>query len=458
MNNAKENEAASADALSTYKAAHQGKAPPKTRGERLFNALDYWGLGWVANATVSVISADLLNHTHLKQQGDAGKRWLAKQWAPKENGAAIDNARLADAEHFFAALKEHHPDAAREALSEGDPVRGLFKRIEPTQELLEKLKSSGSLREAATEEFELLKKTKLASNSANFWLSFGALNIGGWLMMVPMKLMEDRKEKIVKKLDDTLYSSHLPPAQETEIQARHEAIHREPRQSWGSVLLSRTLGTPIIFTLYGQTAFRNNPISKAGIPFEGMEHYAEATAAKAESILARNAPDTLEKLEHALGKTPERLGTMKEAVNEAGKVQSVGKQRFHALAQFSFLETIYSLMMASIVFVWTRVLGPVLGVKPADEATPEERTAETSKDMGAEHSQAPITTVINGMVIDVPQTKVAQATLEPAAPGSEKVPHEKHKPKHLHKHRPEAIGSHMERIQAQPDLPAEAAR
>lgn len=460
MSNAKEQDAPSKDALSSSQAAHNGKAPPKTRGEKLFNALDYWGLGWIANATVSVMTADLLNHTHLKRQGDAGKRWLARLWAPKENGAAIDNTRLTDAENFFTALKEHHPEAAKEALHEGDPVRGLFKKIgEPTQELLEKLKDSGTLREAATEEFELLRKTKLASNSAGFWLSFGALNLGGWLMMVPMKLMEDRKEKIVKKLDDNLYSKHMPKAQEAAIQARHEAIHREPRQSWGSVLLSRTLGTPIIFTLYGQTAFRSNPISKAGIPFEGMEHYAEAAANKAESILARNNPEGLEKLENFLGKTPERLGTMQKTVTEAGEAQSAGKQRFHALVQYSYIETIYSLMMASIVFVWTRVLGPVLGIKPADETAPAEHPIKTPKIPEVGPSQAPATTVVNGMVIDIPQTKVAQASLEPTTHDKEKPtrkenthgPHQKHR-------KPEAIASHVERMQAQPEIPVEAAR
>lgn len=457
------------DALDAYKQAHDGHKPPSTRGERLFNALDYFGIGWVANATLSVFSADFLNNTYLKKQGDGLKQALSRQLAPAKDGARASAAQLEEAEAFFQKLTQHYPEYAQHAAHEGNPVGGFFKRLgEPTQEILDKFKESGTLKEAVSEEFELMKKTKIASNKGNFWVSFGALNIGGWLVMIPMKLLEDRKEKIVRKLDDALYADHIPAEQQQAIEARHEKIHQDPHQTWSSELLSRAIGTPMIFGMYGQTAFRENALSKAGIPFKGMDYYADEAAKLAESALSRNSR-LMEKTETLLAAAPERLKTM-----EATAEESIGRQRFKKIMNYSVVDYAYSLMMATIVFTWTRVLGPLLGMKkegqeqeganapvaPAPAAVPAESAPGIALDAAAVAAapQPPAAEVAAkappAARVDVPSTRVADASLD-ARP--------RHKPllsSDLNRDTTPAhgaIASHAERIASHQDI-TEAAR
>ncbi len=414
----KQQQTGQANALNAYKEAHGGKKPPQTQGEKLFNILDYFGIGWVANASLSVLAADQINHSHLKNLGDYLKSALGKTLAPAPAESKVTQEQMDKANQLYAELKSLFPTEHQASLDDGTHIPGFFKRLgTPSQSTLDGLKERGVLKEAIAEEFEFLKKSKLAANKANFWVSFGALNIGGWLVMIPMKLLEDRKEKIVHTLDDQIYGKHAPEAVTQRVEARHEQIKQDPHQTWSSELLSRAIGTPMIFGLYGQTAFKENALKKVGVKFEGMQHYEELLGNKAYIYAKEEAPELYKKFENYLEGAPKRLGAIEASENEG----SIGAQRFKKGVGFTFVDFTYSLMMASIVFTWTRVLGPLIGIKKQGEAeqespnqpspTPHKSStvpvmAAVAAPLAATASHAIRTTVVNGMAIDVPTTKV----------------------------------------------------
>jgi|GEM_PF-5943103 len=436
----------SPDALTAYRAAHHGKAPAPTRGEMLFNVGNYFGLGWVVNAILSTFAADQAKHGYTKNIGDALNKRVSVMMAPRREGKFAQEEHFAQAERFFDALKEEFPEHAKTAENKGEPIKGLFKEIGlPSDAKMEKLYTKGVMKEASAEEFNLLKKTALARNNAAFWVSFGMLNLGGWAVLVPMKLLEDRKEKIVRKLDQTLHAG-ASPTQQVRIDARHEAIHEEPKQSWGSELLSRAISTPLVFALYNHTAFRENTVKKLGVTsFEGMEHYAREAGQVVENTLS---PSGLKKVENFLEKTPKRLGTMQE-IERDGETLSIGKQRLHNVTRFAFLDVTYALMMASLVFVSTRVLAPIMHVlkKPHHDAV-KEAAPNAQPHAGSFVASSPT----QGTVIvpeearhAAPATKVMEAKAEPMV----KEPHKATSapvPSSTKRTPPEVVQSHRERI------------
>lgn len=96
---------APASALDAYKAAHNGKGPPTTRGEKLFNLLDYYGIGFVANAAVSMYLSDRFKHT--------GWKPARNKMAEKIGEGATDIATLSTGGFLFTIpikLMEDHKE------------------------------------------------------------------------------------------------------------------------------------------------------------------------------------------------------------------------------------------------------------------------------------------------------------------------------------------------------------
>lgn len=409
---------AQAEALAAYKATHNGKTPPSTKGEKLFNALDYWGLGWIANAVISIYWADAAEHTYAQPMQNRITNFFARRWPFKKTDSPLNSGLFEQSETLYQALKDRpeYEPIHKELKTTGKGLDAFFERIgTPSETILSELHKAGKLGGEHTsllENFEHLKAARLSKYGASRVVGFAMLNIGGWLLLAPMKLLEDRKEKIVPMLDTWLGSEHAKGDAKEAIHARHEELKHEPKQTWSSELLARTISTPLIVGLYYKTRAPENLLSKAGVPFEGTDLYADKFAAKAIASLRRHPEEELA-IERKLGE-----GTAKIAAKMHAKGQehlfneASGKKRLHNIFKLGFLEVIYSAVMATLVFCWSRVTGMFLGEKTQEEVAAVPPTAPTTSPEATSVQTAPEQRVVNGMAIDAPSTKVVEARLE----------------------------------------------
>lgn len=435
---------AQADALVAYKAAHGGKTPPSTKGEKLFNALDYWGLGWITNAILSMYWADAAEHTYAQPMQNRITNFFASHWPFNQTKEHLSDRVFEQSEAFYQALKER-PEYApfhQEVKAKGKGMDAFFEKIGiPSETVLRELHEAGKLGSEGTslqESFKHLKATRLSKYGASKVVSFGMLNIGGWLMLVPMKLLEDRKEKIIPTLDRWLGSDKATGDTKEALQARHEELKQEPRQTWTSELLARTISTPLIIGLYYKTRASENLLSKAGVPFEGADMYADKFATTTIAAM-RRAPQEELAIERKLGESTAKIAAKMQSKGQEHLFnETSGTKRLHNLFKLGFLEVAYSAVMATLVFSWSRVTGLFFG-KKKQEDTVLAPTIPVKQENGAATQPATEQIVINGMAIDAPGTKVVEACIEKSpAPEKPAVRHEL-----------AAMASHAERAAAQ---------
>lgn len=405
---------AQADALAAYKAAHGGKAPPSTKGEKLFNALDYWGLGWVANAVISIYWADAAEHTYAQPMQNRLTNYFASLWPFKKAEGHLSGNLLEQSERLYQALKDRpeYVSFHQEVKAAGKGIDTFFEKIgTPSEAILSELHKTGKLGGEHTsllENFEHLKAARLSKYGASKVVGFAMLNIGGWLLLAPMKLLEDRKEKIVPTLDKWLGSEQAKGDAKEALQARHEELKHEPKQTWTSELLARTISTPLIVGLYYNTRAPKNMLSKAGVPFEGADLYADKFATKAIASLRRHPEEELA-IERKLGQGTAKIAAKMRAKGQENLFnEASGQKRLHNIFKLGFLEVIYSAVMATLVFSWSRVTGIFLGEKKQEDVPSPAPTPQNAAPVQPALEQI----VVNGMAIDTPSTKVAEARLE----------------------------------------------
>ena len=372
---------------------NKGK-PRATSGERLFNFTSWFGLGWIANAAVSVVSADAAKHTWLKRPYMQTANWTAnllrgdKKFSYEE---LSDSRKLMS--HFSV---ENSKEVTQNGM--GEFLKSLK---EPEDSLLNGLKNKNLLKgeslEAMRSEFTTLREAGMAFHNRETIASFAVLNIGGWLMMAPIKWMEDHKAWWVEKFDQMLGSDKTTGKKRQEIDARHDYLRVQPRQTWASVLTSRAITQPLIIGLYAITSKKNNILTKLGIKdYEGMDKYADnftewaskkttkTMEANAEA-LGQSSLKTAKKFEGLLEKEIKITPKAEEAAKSAKKIslyseiaepatqqknlsatdkteqlKSSGRHRYKQLWGLGFIEVTYSLILAAGTFAWSRVLGPIL--------------------------------------------------------------------------------------------------
>ncbi len=413
------------DPLSAYKAEHGGKGPKATRGEKLFNALDYYGLGWVANAIVSVYAADAAKHTYAQPTQTKLTQWFGNRWPFNKTESQWTTGELRQANALHESLtKNHFPEIDAEIKNAGKSIKDFLEKVgTPSESVLGALKEEGILTAETTEtlakEFEHLAEARKATARSGSLVSFAMLNIGGWLMLAPMKLLEDRKEPIVEKFDEMLGSKEGSEARKLAVEARHEKLKHEHKQTWTSELISRAVSTPLILGLYYNTMAKENMISKTGAPllkeFEGSDIYAEKFAEGATKMMGEERAAAAEA---HLGKSPQQ--TLERLQKEGGAEDFTihsGEERLKNIFSFTFLEVTYSAVMATLVFISSRIFGPIFGKKseyepaqtsshaPARESDWDSAVQNEKKPVEPQHEQA----VVNGMTIDVPDTVVQDA-------------------------------------------------
>lgn len=129
-------------------------------------------------------------------------------------------------------------------------------------------------------------------------LMWASLNAIGTLPLIPMKMMEDKKEKWVKKFNHTIDAMRGNKLDEEAIRARDEEVDRaiacEHKQSWGTLAIGRiaAMGTAISTGyLLGQ---RGNKWL-----MDSADHAISTGTRKTNELLGGDANSTLGKLANA---------------------------------------------------------------------------------------------------------------------------------------------------------------
>ncbi len=190
---------------------------------------------------------------------------------------------------------------------------------------------------------------------------------GGFLVMPPMKWLEDKKLAMVKAYDRKIYGDAVDT--DPNIIQSHKDLEAAPKQSWSSILSSRILALVPFYTGYwllwdkksplakatGEKVFVDRPIVAASRWVGKMAASLTGNKAAVEKITELNASHAGELLTHLPAKEL-RATTAHDPV--------------HSTTAYYFIsEAITSGMVAWGVYVLTRVLGPIMGKKAAPSGT-----------------------------------------------------------------------------------------
>jgi len=109
---------------------------------------------------------------------------------------------------------------------------------------------------------KLVGRKPVVHNEAGDILEVGTLLIGGTLLVVPMKWLEDRKASIVQKLNHGLDKLHGNKLDDEALKIRDkevaEDIACEPKQTWGSLITGRVLAVLSNMVILKNTVLRGD--------------------------------------------------------------------------------------------------------------------------------------------------------------------------------------------------------
>lgn len=308
---------------------HDANAPEETGGEKLFNATSWYGLGWVANALSSVFLTEyainrpdsrLLGFINLYEarkglegllQGGANRitDWLKPQDIEQVQRLFSDNAPQLEAQcagatqairAIVATLNQqvNQPDgmtinkAFHELYDKMGGKNGGFENIakaidgSATAQQMEQLKNH-------------LVRMDVSKKTVVTLAAIIALCSGGFLLMAPIKWMEDNKRdlvdffdhKVIDPINAAFGNAPLTDADIRELEAKRQARYdyienHEAKQTWGSVLSSRFLTLLPIYALHMAWWNEENVVKAAheklsgqylnpdpSVSFGGVKHY-----------------------------------------------------------------------------------------------------------------------------------------------------------------------------------------
>ena len=365
------------------------KEAPKTTGEKAFNYGAYWGLGWVANATTSIWLTDKATQGFGYPYFDKSANFLKSYWpfatkkipeGSAEKGAKIFEAFKQEVQNgkiqIDGASKDMPIDKIEEKIDEyfGKAKMDSGKRLshggraEFVTENLQKVRPnlvSSELKHAnkiKTHVKDFFKDSS-AKASARSMGTLLALMSGGFLYMIPIKLLEDHKLDHVKRLDN--YFS--PENQRTEVEqaqfeARYHELEQEPQQTWTSELAGRMLAVIPTISIHHTFAPKDNIVSKFGKDFKGLNHYYRKYGNNIGDSL-RNTHTVgkgVQKLDKAYARNLKELAKKNPEQADHFTTDPSGITRSNALVENSIIDSFYSLLVASGTYVSTRFTNELL--------------------------------------------------------------------------------------------------
>lgn len=205
-------------------------------------------------------------------------------------------------------------------------------------------------------------KTKEGLSLARSLFSVIALLPGGYIVLFPVKWMEDRKPEIVKTLDK--WFGPKTPDENTEklIEARHSYLEAAPKLSWGDMFKGRTL--PVLGIVATHFAFASDKTNIVNIAtgkdsFKGLNHYINKTGGylyeNTKGSRFESVRSTVKKVEDHLDRGLERYKAKKPSdatfyTKENGASLS-GTDRMRGYMNNISVDLLYSAIVAAATFV-----------------------------------------------------------------------------------------------------------
>jgi hypothetical protein len=281
------------------------------------------------------------------------------------------------------------------------------------------------------------KIPKMNADAAKFFASKSFFLTGGFAVLLPMKILEDNRVKLIKQWDREKYGDAVDT--DPLIQHAHRALEAAPKQSWSSIISSRILALIPFYVAVWLPWSNKSPLAKA----TNSEYRAMDKAQRAATLaMEETNPKEFHRImsqgvyidrpiawaSRTLGKGIARLtgnggaaarisqmdrefpGALRE-----GPVASLNRDPNHsALPHYFISEAITSALVARGVYLLTRVMGPILGKEQQPVSAPvvkphEPQTAQTGLAKNTEAAN------------DNPTAEIQTAGLEHAAPQREKT-------------------------------------
>lgn len=270
---------------------------------------------------------------------------------------------------------------------------------------------------------------------------------GGFVVMAPMKWLEDKKVEWVKRENRKIYGEKADLDQRI-VQSERELEH-EPKQTWLSILGSRALALIPFYVGYGAIWGNKDWLARVSNPQlramskEQVKHLAENDLSRFSQIATKGAyidRPIANWLSRPGGKLLAGLTGNKAAVAKIdemavkypgmvkhGVPNNPDKDPWHvALPYYVISEAITSGMVAAGVYALTRVLGPIFGIKPT--AKPAAKTPEKEQPpitvKRSETEAAPEPHAKKEEKTDEPKAQVSTAALKHQPPAEQQRRHE----------------------------------
>ena len=169
-------------------------------------------------------------------------------------------------------------------------------------------------------------------------LEVGALLIGGTLLVVPMKWLEDRKAGLVEKLNHAMDKVRGRNPNDERIKLRDqevaEVIACQPKQSWTSLLIGRALAVVSNMFILSNTVF------------------AEPRASQIKDWSEDKITKGTVKLDQMLGNKPN--SALKKMMGDPAK--SFEERRFPRYARILSIETLYTLASSAVLEIASKFM------------------------------------------------------------------------------------------------------
>ncbi|TAF15126.1 MAG: hypothetical protein EAZ74_02510 [Alphaproteobacteria bacterium] len=285
------------EALEHTQTDEKSKIPEKTQGEKIFDFTNYYGINFFLNSFLSIVAADFAQYRPLaptlnlfgKEHNLFSMFSDAIDWGSKQ-GQAFRNFLVTNKETFTKEdiikaandLKHNLPSLLADA-----PIKELVAKGQYTRAFYDINKANiniGLQGELKQEVMQHISRSQVIGDAAKSLAGIVALCAGGWLLMFPVKALEDNKVAVTRWMDEKIadpIEAMLGKAPKNEIEAnikqeqreaRYDYIDRSsPRQSAASVIIGRAMALLPIYALHISWWKENNVIKHTAGKIAGVE-------------------------------------------------------------------------------------------------------------------------------------------------------------------------------------------